>query len=178
MGRLPASKIKPISGASLRVIAFAENQETGVKGNQVMMLGRGTGMSETDDFGGFPINELGFDGVEEIINGQHTGSFVMQKIYGRNQYVQQYLPNRDEIQPSHLELPLYTFERYIVSGQNAGQLFDSFRHCLIRSKDGSVNANGVFAGSIRVQYCYHNNNPDLMPDSSTIVEDLPTVATP
>jgi len=170
--RTASSKIKVLSGANLRIFAFEENAG-GVAESQASMLGRGTGMNHVDDFGTFPVLELGKDGVEETVQGQHSGSFTLQKLFGLNQYALNHLPLHDEVRPSHLNLPKYTFRRIIAFGEHKGVIYDEFRHCTIRSTDGTVSPQGVMSGTIRVLYHYHNEDPGNVLIPTTVVEDIP-----
>ncbi len=170
--RTASSKIKVLSGANLRIFAFREN-EAGIAESLAAMIGRSTGMNHVDDFGTFPVLELGKDGVEETVQGQHSGSFTLQKLYGLNQFSLNNLPLHDEVRETHLNLPKFTFRRIIAFGEHKGVIYDEFRNCTLRSTDATISPQGVMSGTIRALYHFHNWDPGGVLTPATVVEDFP-----
>ena len=59
------------SGSALHVLIIDEDDPTQT------VIGATTGINATDDFETIPIEEAGEDGVDEIVQGRHSGNLTI-----------------------------------------------------------------------------------------------------
>lgn len=169
--RIRRSKLGGITGAHIAYYAFEQNPD-GTLGDQLPMVGRATRANFNDQYRVLPISEIGNDGINEFVYGQHAGQFRMDKVLGTNRFVEQYLPQRDEHKQTHLEIKPFTLISVITAGEYKGYWLDQFRNCKVEQKSGSVQPNAIFQGQLSIKYSYHNINPIFLEEE--VVDARPT----
>lgn len=63
------------SGSGVEVVLVNEEDPTDV------VLGAATGVNVSEDFETIPVEEAGADGVDEIVQGRHSGSLTIQAFF-------------------------------------------------------------------------------------------------
>ena len=161
MARLKRSKFGAVSGVKIAAFAFIEEAD-GTLGSQLKMIGRSGRFNWQDRMRLFPVSEIGRDGIDEFVYGQHDGTFRMDKFWGTNRKCMEYLPKRDEFQDSFVNLGGMTIVLAIVEGPYKGKIMEKFRNCHFESVGGNVAANGLYQGNVSGRYSFHNYNQEFI----------------
>lgn len=119
------------SGSALHVLIIDEDDPTQT------VIGATTGINATDDFETIPIEEAGEDGVDEIVQGRHSGNLTIPAFW-TGQW-NDTLPTRENfIGKSYTILEQFGEDR-----PNAGTVINAYTGCKLSRIGQSNGARGV-----------------------------------
>ena len=101
------------------------------------IIGLATGINATDDFETIPIEEAGNDGVDEIVQGRHSGSATVQSFW---------TPQRNDALPSRQTFigKSYTIQEVIAEGRpGAGEIVNVYTGCKLSRNGQAHGARGA-----------------------------------
>jgi hypothetical protein len=119
-----------VSGAHVAILIYEE----GVTSSPI--IGGSSGINEGDDFEGIPIEEAGNDGVDEIVQGRHTGQATVQAFWSASR--NDALPTRQ----TFIGRRWILLEVIAKDRPGAGQVVNAYLGCVMTSLRGAHGARG------------------------------------
>ena len=119
------------SGSALHVLIIDEDDPTSV------VIGATTGINATDDFETIPVEEAGEDGVDEIVQGRHSGNLTVPAFWTAQW--NDILPTRQNFIGKSYTI----IERFGEDRPNAGTVINAYTGCKISRVGASNGARGA-----------------------------------
>lgn len=119
------------SGSALHVLIIDEDDPT------VTVIGATTGINATDDFEVIPIEEAGEDGVDEIVQGRHSGNLTVPAFWTAEW--NDSLPTRQ----TFIGKSYTIVEQFGEDRPNAGVIINAFTGCKLSRVGSSNGARGA-----------------------------------
>ena len=119
------------SGSALHVLIIDEDDPTST------VIGATTGINATDDFETIPVEEAGEDGVDEIVQGRHSGNLTVPAFWTAQW--NDTLPTRQNFIGKSYTI----IERFGEDRPNAGTVVNAYTGCKLSRVGASNGARGA-----------------------------------
>lgn len=134
------SYLSKVSGSHIAVLLFKEDNPSDP------VIGGATGINHTDDFETIPIEEAGNDGVDEIVQGRHTGSCTIQAFWAARRNDR--LPTRQAFIGN-----VWLIIEVIAPGRpGAGNVVNAYTGCVNSRVGGAHGARGAKTTDLAFTY--------------------------